>query len=239
MRQQNEKNRSPSEIAYDNLISSQNSVRRGNAHNVKLVCDQMERDGVEILLSQVAQRCIEQFGQPGTSTITNTGSKLGEYIRLRRSEQNVDRKGVVERNAISNKLSDPVLAQEVKILEETVKQLRMENNGLRNAFRSLNVDVDNGIKRLLQGGNTTDKETSNTELSVSNNRAVDPLLSNALLRLLEHLASRNYQLFRGRYGVNNKAVLSGPEFEALKSSCNISESEWAARFGADSSESGR
>lgn len=239
MSKQTDKNRSPSEIAYDNLVSSQNSVRRENAHNVKIICDQMERDGVEIMLSQVAQRCIEQFGQPATSTLTNTGSKLGEYIRLRRGEQNVDRKGVVERNLTSSKLSDPVLAQEVKILEETVKQLRMENNGLRNAFRSLNADIDSGIKRLLQGGIATDNETPNKELSVQSVRVVNPLLSKALLRLLEHLATRNYQIFRGRYGVNNKAILSGPEFESLKSACNVSESEWAARFGTDSGESSR
>ena len=227
--------RSPSEMVYDSLISSKNSVRRTNAHNVKLVCDQMERDKVEITMSQVAQRCVEQFGQPAASTITNTGSKLGEYIRLRRDEQNIDKKGVIERNVISSKLSDPVLAQEVKILEETIKQLRIENNGLRNAFRSLSVDVDGGIRKLLRNESAEDCQTS-TELQYPNS---NPMLSVALLKLIEHLATRNYQIFRGRFGINNKAVLSGQEFEALKNACNISESEWLARFGVDLSGSKR
>ena len=232
-----EKSRYPSQIAYEALISSQNSVRRGNANNVKLICDRMEKDKVEISLSQVAQRCVEQFGQPAISTITNTGSKLGEYIRLRKCEQNVDKKGNIERNVVSGKLSDPVLAQEVKILEETAKQLRIENNALRNSFRSLTVDIDGGIKRLFQTNNCIVNDTSVAEPSLPIDEAVSPLLSIAILRLFDHLAARNYQFFRGRYGVNNKTVLSSSELHALKQACNIPESEWVTRFGIDSSKS--
>lgn len=239
MAEQISKTRSPSEMVYDSLAGSMNSVRRTNAHNVKLVCDRMEQDKVEITMSKVAQRCMEQFGQPAASTITNTGSKLGEYIRLRRDEQNIDRKGVIERNEVSSKLSDPVLAQEVKILEETIKQLRIENNGLRNAFRSLTIDIDGGIRALLHSEASKESQATLTELKHTNDINANPLLSVALLRLLEHLSARNYQLFRGRFGINNKAVLSGPEFEALKSACNISESEWSARFGASPPESKR
>lgn len=218
-------------MVYNILSSSNNSIRRTNAHYIKLICDQMEKDKVEITISSVGQRCMEQFGKPATSTITNTGSKLGEYIRLRRSEQNLDIVKIINQNHVSNKLSDPILAQEVKILEESIKQLQIENNALRNTLKSLSVDIDGGIKAIFQGI----EPSLNKELiqisSLKHGEPNNSLLSSAVLKLFDHLASRNYQLFRGRYGLNKKTVLSSPEFEVLKDACNISESEWAARYG--------
>lgn len=225
---------SAAEMVYKNLSSSNNSLRRTNAHYVKIICDQMAKDKVEITLSSVAQRCIDQFGQPATSTITNTGSMLGEYIRQRRNEQHLEVKRIINDNYISKKLSDPILAQEVKILEESTKQLRIENNALRNTLKLLSVDLDNELKSIFVSETSSKQSAIIKPKKLNNDQSENTLLSNSLLKLLDHLASRNYQQFRGRYGLNKKTILTNPEFEEIKKYCNISESEWIARYGSNS-----
>lgn len=81
--------RRASDVLYDEIAASRNSIRRENIRAIKVVCDRMENDGVQIAAAEVVRRC--GHGGPAYSTVCNTGSKLGEYIRLRV----VDRKSVV------------------------------------------------------------------------------------------------------------------------------------------------
>jgi hypothetical protein len=221
--------KSPSALLYDELCKSANSNRRENAQNIKVTCDHMEKDGVEILLNGVARRCLESFGRPAISTVTNTGSKLGEYVRLRKQDQCIDKGSIIEKTGVSAKIQDPVLSQEVKILEEMVKGLRNENNALRVTFKKLDVDIDNGIRQIL----TIDK---NTDVD-SNKQLASPTypsnLKGAVTSLLNHLSDRGYSMYRGRFGINKKTVLTGAEIDALKEVTSMSESEFNARYSSD------
>ena len=77
--------RRASDILFDDLAGSRNSIRRENIRVIKEVCDLMEKDGVPIAAAEVVRRCGPNG--PAYSTVCNTGSKLGEYIRLRVDEQ--------------------------------------------------------------------------------------------------------------------------------------------------------
>lgn len=218
----------PSDDLYEKLCHSSNSLRRENAQNIKLTCDNMESDGVEITLRGVAKRCLSSFGSPAISTVTNTGSELGEYIRLRRQQQNIKKGTTIQKVGISSKIQDPVLAQEIKILEETVKGLRNQNNALRVLIKKTSIDIDGEIRQNLFSGSNT--EVSSQQLP---SPKVNPHLKSALMSLLKHLSERGYTLFRGRYGINKKTVLTSAELEALKEVIDISESEFSARFLKD------
>lgn len=220
---------SPSAILYNDLCKSANSKRRENAQNIKLTCDHMVQDGVEITLSGVAKRCLDSFGSPAISTVTNTGSKLGEYVRLRKQEQNINKGTIIARTVVSAKVSDPVLAQQVKILEETVKGLRNENNALRVIFKKLNTDIDNDISSIL----LSEPKKQNTSEKLLPSISHTPHLKSAVSSLLRHLADRGYGMYRGRFGINKKTVLTTAELDALKEVIDISEAEFNATYGND------
>ncbi|KOE19676.1 hypothetical protein ACS85_02435 [Vibrio parahaemolyticus] len=220
---------SPSAILYNDLCKSANSKRRENAQNIKLTCDHMVQDGVEITLSGVAKRCLDSFGSPAISTVTNTGSKLGEYVRLRKQEQNINKGTIIARTVVSAKVSDPVLAQQVKILEETVKGLRNENNALRVIFKKLNTDIDNDISSIL----LSEPKKQNTSEKLLPSTSHTPHLKSAVASLLRHLADRGYGMYRGRFGINKKTVLTTAELDALKEVIDISEAEFNATYGND------
>lgn len=220
---------SPSAILYNDLCKSANSKRRENAQNIKLTCDHMVQDGVEITLSGVAKRCLDSFGSPAISTVTNTGSKLGEYVRLRKQEQNINKGTIIARTVVSAKVSDPVLAQQVKILEETVKGLRNENNALRVIFKKLNTDIDNDISSIL----LSEPKKQNTSEKLLPSISHTPHLKSAVASLLRHLADRGYGMYRGRFGINKKTVLTTAELDALKEVIDISEAEFNATYGND------
>ena len=218
---------SQSAILFDNLCKSTNSKRRENAQNIKLTCDHLEEDGVEITLSGVAKRCLDSFGSPAVSTVTNTGSKLGEYVRLRKQVQHIDKGVVIEKTGVSARVRDPVLAQEVKILEETIKGLRNENNALRVAFKKLNTDIDNDISTILQGKQK--KQNTKEELLPSPNS--NSHLKSAITSLLGHLSDRGYGIYRGRFGINKKTVLTTAELNSLKEIIDFSEAKFQATYG--------
>lgn len=220
---------SPSAILYNDLCKSANSKRRENAQNIKLTCDHMVQDGVEITLSGVAKRCLDSFGSPAISTVTNTGSKLGEYVRLRKQEQNINKGTIIARTVVSAKVSDPVLAQQIKILEETVKGLRNENNALRVIFKKLNTDIDNDISSIL----LSEPKKQNTSEKLLPSTSHTPHLKSAVASLLRHLADRGYGMYRGRFGINKKTVLTTAELDALKEVIDISEAEFNATYGND------
>lgn len=218
---------SPSDILYEKLCRSTNSLRRENAQNIKITCDHMESDGVEITLRGVAKRCLDSFGSPAISTVTNTGSELGEYIRLRRQQQNIKKSNVIQKVGVSSRVQDPVLAQEVKILEETVKGLRNQNNALRVLIKKAGIDIDGEIKHSLFSDRDRDTDGNNRQLPPPK---LNPHMKSALMSLLKHLSERGYTVFRGRYGINKKTVLTSAELDALKEVISISESEFSARY---------
>ena len=219
-----------SQVLFEELQKSKNSKRRENAQNIKVTCDQMEKDGIPIGLNTVAKRCLESFGSPAVSTVTNTGSQLGEYIRRRKDEQNIDNTNIIQKVGVSAKVQDPVLAQEVKILEETIKALRNENNALRLTFKKLDVDIDNGIKLALTG-ETPQKENNDKLLAAPKHSSV---LKTAITALLTHLSGRTgYGIYKGRYAINKKQVLTSAELDALKEVTGMSDSEFHARFSGD------
>ena len=218
-----------SEKLFDDLNQSNNSKRRGNLQHIKIVCNQMEKDGVSITLNSVAKRCLETYGSPAISTVTNTGSKLGEYIRLRKDEQNIENTNIIQKIGVSARVQDPVLAQEVKILEESVKALRNENNALRVTFKKLDVDIDGGIRHLLSGNQDT-KENNDKLLSAPKHSSI---LKSAITSIFTHLADRGYGFYKKRYGINKKILLTTAELDALKEVIDMSESEFDARFSRD------
>ena len=222
----NVSSKSPSEILYDDLVSSANSNRRENAQNIKVICDLMDKDKVEITLSGVAKRCLSTYGAPAVSTVTNTGSKLGEYVRLRKQEQKIEKGTATIERSISAKLQDPVIAQEVKILEEMIKGLRNENNALRMLYKKLETDVDDGIKQIL----LSEHSGSINKTSQSNAPKYSSDLKDAVLSIFNHLAERGYGMYRERFGINKSTVLTPAELKALKEVLDMSESEFHAKF---------
>ncbi len=214
-----------SDDLYEKLCMSANSLRRENAKNIKSICDNMEKDKVEITLRGVAKRCLDSFGSPAISTVTNTGSELGEYIRLRRQQQNIKTGETIQKTGVSSKVQDPVLAQEVKILEETVKGLKNQNNALRVLIKKVGVDIDSEISRNLFSS-TNQESIAQNNINKKNN----PHLKSAIASLLTHLSERGYTLFRGRYSINKRTVLTPMELDALKEVIDISESEFNARY---------
>lgn len=221
--------KSPSEMLFDELSSSANSRRRENAQNIKVTCDQMEKDGIEITLSGVAKRCVNYFGSPAVSTVTNTGSKLGEYVRLRRAGQYIEKVNIIDQTCVSAKVQDPVLAQQIKILEETVKALRIENNALRVIFKKLDVDIDSGIRQVL----TSSHDTTDNNTTLIATPKYPSILKTAISTLLNHLSERGYGMYRGRFGINKKTILTTAELEALKDVTDMSESEFYARYSGE------
>lgn len=215
-----------SDLLYKEMSESANSLRKENAENLKKICDQMVKDKVAITLNGVAKRCLETFGSPAITTVTNTGSKLGDYVRARKSEQNISKLSTIEPKGISNKVSDPVVAQEVKILEETIKGLRKENNALRACYKQLDVDIDTGIRKLL---NNKSSPTEPNNLALESPKPPSNLIS-AVTSILNHLAERGYGVYRGRYGFNKKTILTAAEIESLRDLLGIDESEFNARY---------
>ena len=77
--------RRASDVLFDEVSGSRNSLRRENIRLIKEVCDWMEKDKVHISVAEVVRRC--GTDGPAYSTVANQGSHLGEYIRLRVAEQ--------------------------------------------------------------------------------------------------------------------------------------------------------
>lgn len=215
---------------YQELSNSRNGPRRANAAKIKAVCDQMEQDQIEITPSGVIKRCHRLYeGTPAGSTITNTGSQLGEYIRRRRVEQHVPHKAraAPETLSLSEKIGDPVVANQVQLMEDSLGLLRTENIAFRALFKELGVDIDALLKGATKKPGLTMPEPmqSSTDANVSEIRSV-------LIKLMDHLATRQYVWFRGRLAVNAKEVLNKDEFSTFRQATGLSETQWEQRYGA-------
>lgn len=155
--------RRASDVLYDEIAASRNSIRRGNIAAIKEVCDQMEKDGVQIAASEVVRRCGPNG--PAYSTVSNTGSKLGEYIKLRINEQAARVQAVPKSGSIADTVLDPVLQAQIRDKESVARWLQKENDALRKLFKTLRpgVDIDTAIAAATKGGQVYPKIPARNE----------------------------------------------------------------------------
>lgn len=219
--------RRASEVLYDEVENSRNGPRRENIRLLRKVCDQMEKDNVQMSMAEVVRRAAE-FNGPAYSTVSNAGSKLGEYVQLRIVEQGARVTKRMGQQSLADSVTDPVLQAQIRDKEDTARWVGHENNGLRNLLKSLRPGID--VDGMLQRGITELKPPEPPKLELSQ---VDPEASAAILKLLTHLiGSRNYIELRGRLTINAKVVLDASEYSALRKATGISEEDWPKRFGS-------
>lgn len=219
----------PSDSLYEHLSASRNSLRRENIKNIKAVCDQMQKDKVPITPAEVAKRCVKLFGGPASSTITNTNSPLGEYIRLRKLEQKAEGNGEDgEQIPLSETVNDPILAAEVQLLEEKNRMLRLENHAIRNLFKKItDFDIDKELKGVSKGNNVIAIRTPS-----SARPELDDELQAVLLKLMDHLfGDRQYESYRGRFAINRKMILTPAEYGLYRRATGLSDEDWIKRYG--------
>lgn len=226
MKQIIDQERRASDILYDEIAASRNSIRRENIRAIKEVCDQMEKDSVQIAAAEVVRRCGPDG--PAYSTVCNTGSKLGEYIKLRINEQLSNFKGTQKRGSLADTLLDPVLQAQVRDKESLARWLKKENDALRTLFKNLRpgVDIDGAIAKSIKGGDELKIGIPTSENTI-NNEALAP----ALLKLMDHLVGgRQYSLNNGRLTINKKVILDKPEVSAFRDASKLSQDDWSRRY---------
>lgn len=217
--------RRASDVLYEELVASRNSVRRTNAALVKQACDQLEKAGIPISIADVVRRCGPDG--PAYSTISNTGSALGEYVKLRVGEQATPRKDADGDRSLADKIADPVLQAQVRDRESQSRWLHKENVALRALLKTLSpaVDIDAAIKSGWKGSDTF------RQIAVAPT-AAETGTATAILKLLDHLVgSRQYSLEGGRLTVNKKVVLDKSDTAALRSSVGLANEDWLRRYG--------
>lgn len=225
--------RRASDVLYDELILSRNSIRRENARRIKKVCDQMEKDRVTIMAAEVVRRCGD--AGPAYSTVSNKGSKLGAYISLRMTEQGAGRPSQDPRKSIADNVADPVIQAQIRDKEATAKFLARENSGLRNLLKNLRPGIE--IDDILREANKTPGVAALPKIE---SNALDPEVGSAILKMCAHLiGARNYAELGGRLTINGKIVLDPSEYSALRRATGLSVEEWKTRFsGASGAGSG-
>lgn len=220
--------RRASDVLYDEIAVSRNSVRRENIRVLKEVCDQMEKDGVQIAAAEVIRRCGPDG--PAYSTVCNTGSKLGEYIRLRINEQASHSKGAPNRSSLADTVLDPVLQAQIRDKESIARWLQKENDALRTLLKTLRpgVDIDLAIANASKGGQRLLLAAPTAEDSPSSED-----LPPALLKLMDHLVGgRQYAFTKGRLTINKKVVLDPSDVNAYRDATKLSPEGWSRRYEA-------
>lgn len=225
-----------SELIYLEIQDSRYAVHRKHVELIKPVCDQMDKDNVEITLAKVVERT--QPDGPAYSTVAPASSVLGKYIRARIDEQ---RAKIASRGTSSDSLSDairdPVLKAQVRDKESTARWLQKQNSGLRSLLMALKpgLDVDGIIRGtvditapLAPGPAKLAPPDSSTEIKA------------VLLKLLDHLiGSRSYRETRGRFTINNKVILDAHEMGTLRRATGLTDDQWAGRYGGESALGGQ
>jgi hypothetical protein len=222
--------RRASEIFYDEITSSRNSLRRENARLIKEVCDQMEQDKVPISIAEVVRRC--GTGGPAYSTVSNQGSNLGEFVRLRISEQAANPSAKARVQSIADTISDPVAQARVRDTESTARWLARENNGLRALFKSLRpgLDIDALIKKTSDPAFDTLSLATPPDTGLTKINAVE--LQGLMIKLMDHLVgTRQYKETRGRLTINGKIVLDARDLKVYCVATGLSEQAWQTRYG--------
>lgn len=222
--------RRASDVLFNEIFSSRNSIRRENIKILKSVCDQMEKDRVVITAAEASRRGGENG--PAYSTISNKGSRLGEYIRLRINEQAASwppSKPNPNEHNLSDTISDPVLSAQIRDKESTARWLKKENSALRHLFKSLSpgIDIDSALTHA-----TRDRSFTLLLGESSRKPPADRSLNGVMLKLMDHLIrERQYIELRGRLTINHKAVLNPEEMEIYRHASGLTEEEWKLRYG--------
>lgn len=227
--------RRSSDVLYDEIAASRNSVRRGNIAAIKEVCDLMEKDGVQIAAAEVVRRCGPNG--PAYSTVSNTGSKLGEYIKLRITEQASRVKGVAKSGSLADTVVDPVLQAQIRDKESVARWLQKENDALRTLFKTLRpgVDIDGAIANATRGG-----QPFLLASPMDAQAPADKQVPAALLKLMDHLVGgRQYTFIKGRLTINKKVVLEAADVAAYRRGTALTEAEWQQRYEAEGASSGQ
>lgn len=226
--------RRASDVLYDEIAASRNSVRRGNIAAIKEVCDLMEKDGVQIAAAEVVRRC--GANGPAYSTVSNTGSKLGEYIKLRITEQASRVKGVVKSGSLADTVVDPVLQAQIRDKESVARWLQKENDALRTLFKTLRpgVDIDGAIANAAKGGQPFLLASPDAQAPA------DKQVAAALLKLIDHLVGgRQYTFLKGRLTINKKVILEASDVAAYRRGAGLTEAEWQQRYEAEGTSNGQ
>lgn len=227
--------RRASDVLYDEVAASRNSIRRGNIAAIKEVCDLMEKDGVQIAAAEVVRRCGPNG--PAYSTVSNTGSKLGEYIKLRVTEQASRVKGVSKSGSLADTVIDPVLQAQIRDKESVARWLQKENDALRTLFKTLRpgVDIDGAFANVTKGGQPfLLNPPSNSE------PLADEQVAAALLKLMDHLVGgRQYTFLKGRLTINKKVVLEATDVAAYRRGTGLTEADWQQRYEAEGASNGQ
>lgn len=226
MNEPNTQDRRASDVLFDEIAASRNSIRRENIRVIKEVCDQMEKDGVQIAAAEVVRRCGPDG--PAYSTVCNTGSKLGEYIRLRVDEQLSRFKGKPKKGSLADTVLDPVLQAQVRDKESLARWLQKENDALRTLLKTLRpgVDIDGAIANASKGGQRLLLAAPSSDAGPSNEG-----LPAALLKLMDHLVGgRQYCFIKGRLTINKKVVLDPSEVAAYRDASKLSPDDWSRRY---------
>jgi hypothetical protein len=217
--------RRASDVLYEEIFASRNSGRRENIRIIKEVCDQMERDRVVITAAEVVRRGGENG--PAYSTISNKGSQLGEYVKLRMTEQAASLPHSTGREQdLSERISDPVLAAQIRDKESTARWFQKENTALRHLLKSLSpgVDIDTALSRATKGQPLIPARPPAAP------QASDEL-GGVLLKLMDHLIhDRQYVEMRGRLTINHKAILDPRELAAFQKATGLTDDEWRLRY---------
>lgn len=224
----NDNDRHASDVLYEELTRSRNSSRRNNVKRLKAVCDQMEKDRVSMSIAEVARRCGDEG--PAYSTISNQGSRLGEYVKLRIGEQRAILGPKTKHSTgLADTILDPLLAAQVRDNEAQARWLKRENNALRHLLKSLRpgVDID---AALAQKGKGDALPLMGLSEGISQ---VDPETGGTLLALMDHLiCERKYVIFSERLTVNRKVVLDRRQIELYRRLCGLTDEQWTVRYGA-------
>lgn len=224
--------RRASAVLYDQIIGSRNSLRRSNVEALKQICDRMEKDGISISAAEVVRRCGPDG--PAYSTVSNKGSSLGDYVRLRMNEQTARmQKGPDRGRSLADQLQDPILQARAKDIEGQARWVQRENGALRSLLKSLTPGVD--IDRALSSGPSAkggvDLQSGRTSVVPT-----DPELGDAILTLVKHLiGERGYEIYRQRLCINKKPVLTLSQLQSLQKAVGLNEVDWNSRFGAPNS----
>lgn len=227
--------RRASDVLYDEIAASRNSVRRGNIAAIKEVCDLMEKDGVQIAAAEVVRRCGPNG--PAYSTVSNTGSKLGEYIKLRITEQASRVKGVPKSRSLADTVIDPVLQAQIRDKESVARWLQKENDALRTLFKTLRpgVDLDGAIANASKG-----RQPFALASPLDSQAPADKQVAAALLKLMDHLVGgRQYTFLKGRLTINKKVVLEAADVAAYRRGSCLADADWQQRYETEGGSSGK
>lgn len=228
--------RRASDVLYDEIASSRNSLRRENIRIIKEVCDRMEKDKAPISVAEVVRRCGECG--PAHSTVSNQGSQLGEYIKLRITEQVAGTGAPAIKQGLADTILDPVLQARVRDTESIARLVTRENDALRALLKTLRpgVDIDGLIRRASEPPHP---EPATPALPAPPPGPDKTEVSGLLLKLMDHLvSSRQYRETRGRLTINGKIVLDARELKTYREASGLLEEAWQARYGEKGGENG-